>query len=472
MKNFIYLGIILISIFLITACDQGPQPSESLASAMDDTAYEHARKHADPKYICPMHSEIIRDKPASCPICGMDLVPIEVSEPEPVPSESLASAMDDTAYEHVRKHADPNYICPMHSQIVKDKPGTCPICGMDLVAVETEEKELGATVKIRPEVEQHLGIRTADVVRDTLWKYIETVGVVTSDEESLSHVHPRASGWIEKIQVSALGDRVKKGDVLFEYYAPEVVQAQDEYLVAKRSSSNLVSSGKDSLMESARVRLELLKIPPSVIRKLEKQSKVSRIVPVLAPRDGFVTRIDVREGMYVTPELETYTIADLSSIWVRVDVFEHQLDWVEPGKPADVSVEAIPGRSWEGKIDYIYPELSQSTRTLNVRLRFDNPEGLLKPNMFADVVIYGGPKRNALVVPREALIRGSEDTRVIKRRADGSFEPAIVTTGIRSGDLVEILDGLEEGEQIVTSGQFLIDSESNLKASLMRMLSQ
>jgi Cu(I)/Ag(I) efflux system membrane fusion protein len=209
-----------------------------------------------------------------------------------------------------------------------------------------------------------------------------------------------------------------------------------------------------------------------VIRKLEKQGKVSRIVPVLAPRDGFVTRIDVREGMYVTPELETYTIADLSSVWVRVDVFEHQLDWVESGKPADVSVEAIPGRSWEGKIDYIYPELSQSTRTLNVRLRFDNPEGLLKPNMFADVVIYGGPIRNALVVPREALIRGSEDTRVIKRRADGSFEPAIVTTGIRSGDRVEILDGLEEGDQIVTSGQFLIDSESNLKASLMRMLSQ
>jgi Cu(I)/Ag(I) efflux system membrane fusion protein len=196
------------------------------------------------------------------------------------------------------------------------------------------------------------------------------------------------------------------------------------------------------------------------------------VVPVLAPRDGFVTQINIREGMYVTPELETYTITDLSSIWVRVDVFEHQLDWVDPGKPAEVRVEAIPGRSWEGKVDYVYPELSESTRTLNVRLRFDNPDGLLKPNMFADVVIYGGPQRDALVVPREALIRGSEDTRVIRRKSDGSFEPAVVVTGIRSGEKVEILSGLEEGDQIVTSGQFLIDSESNLKSSLMRMSGQ
>lgn len=162
-------------------------------------------------------------------------------------SEPLEEAQDDTAYEHAMKHADPTYVCPMHSQIVRDKPASCPICGMDLVPVETEQKELGAAVDISPRVEQHLGIRTADVVRDTIWKYIETVGVVTSDEDMLSHVHPRASGWIEKTHVRALGDKVKKGDVLFEYYAPEIVQAQDEYLVAKRSASSLVGNSKDSL---------------------------------------------------------------------------------------------------------------------------------------------------------------------------------------------------------------------------------
>jgi Cu(I)/Ag(I) efflux system membrane fusion protein len=447
----IYPGLILALLLSLTACEQSPF-SEPLEEAQDDTAYEHAMKHADPTYVCPMHSQIVRDKPASCPICGMDLVPVETDE-------DLAADEREILY----------WVAPMDPAYRRDEPGKSPM-GMDLVPVYADE--VGATVKIKPEVEQHLGIRTADVVRDTLWKYIKTVGVVTSDEDMLSHVHPRASGWIEKTHVRALGDRVKKGDVLFEYYAPEIVQAQDEYLVAKRSASSLVGNSKDSLMESARVRLELLQIPRSVIRKLEKQNKVSRIVPVLAPRDGYVTQINVREGMYITPQLETYTITDLSSIWVRVDVFEHQLDWVEPGKPAEVRVEAIPGKSWEGKVDYIYPELTESTRTLNVRLRFDNPDGLLKPNMFADVVIYGGPKRDALVIPREALIRGSDDTRVIRRKADGSFEPVVVVTGIRSGEKLEILAGLEEGDQIVTSGQFLIDSESNLKASLMRMSNQ
>ncbi len=446
-------GLVLGLVFFLSACNE-PTPSEPLSQALDDTAVEHALKHADPKYVCPMHPQIVRDQEGSCPICGMDLVPLDV-EPE-------SGRASGTAGEREVLY----WVAPMDPAYRRDEPGKSPM-GMDLVPVYADEA--GPRVTINPAVEQNLGLRTARVERDTIWKYISTVGLVTFDEDAISHVHPRADGWIEKIHVRAVGDKVKKGDVLFEYYSPELVQAQEEYLVAKRSSSrDLVGSSKGSLLQSARTRLELLEIPSWVIRNLDRKDKVQRVIPVLAPRAGYVTRLDVRDGMYITPSLDSYTIADLSQVWVRVDVFEHQFEWVSTGRPAEMRVAAIPARVWEGKVDYIYPELTESTRTLNVRLRFENPEDVLKPNMFADVVIYGGPKEDVLVVPREALIRGARDTHVIRRLADGGFEPVQVATGIRSGEQVEILGGINEGDEIVISGQFLIDSESNLRASLMR----
>jgi len=443
--------LVLALVLALSACFNNP-PGEPLPKVMDDTAVEHALKHADPKYVCPMHTQIVRDQEGSCPICGMDLVPLEI-EPEAAPS---ASSEREILY----------WVAPMDPNYRRHEPGQSPM-GMDLVPVYADEA--GPTVTISPSVEQNLGLRTAKVGRDTIWKYISTVGLVTFDEDAISHVHPRADGWIEKIHIKAVGDKVKKGDVLFEYYSPELVQAQEEYLVAKRTSSrDLVGSSKGSLVQSARLRLELLEIPGWVIRNLDKKGNVQRMIPVLAPRDGYVTKLDVRDGMYITPTIDSYTIADLSRIWVRVDVFEHQFEWVSPGRPAEMRVAAVPARVWEGKVDYIYPELTKSTRTLNVRLRFDNPDDVLKPNMFADVIIYGGPKKDVLVVPREALIRGAKDTHVIRRLPDRGFEPVQVATGIRSGELVEILGGVKEGDEIVVSGQFLIDSESNLRASLMR----
>lgn len=444
-------SFVLALVLVLSACFDSP-PGESLSQALDDTAVEHALKHANPNYVCPMHPQIVRDQEGSCPICGMDLVPLEI-EPEATPS---ASSKREILY----------WVAPMDPNYRRDEPGQSPM-GMDLVPVYADEA--GPTVTINPSVEQNLGLRTAKVGRETIWKYISTVGLVTFDEDAISHVHPRASGWIEKIHVKAVGEKVKKGDVLFEYYSPELVQAQDEYLVAKRSSrKDLVGNSKGSLLKSARIRLELLEIPDWIIRNIDKKGKIQRVIPVLAPRDGYVTQLTVRDGMYITPSIDSYTIADLSRIWVRVDVFEHQFEWVQPGRPAEMRVAAVPARVWEGKVDYIYPELTKSTRTLNVRLRFDNPDDVLKPNMFADVIIYGGPKRDVLVVPRESLIRGSQDTHVIRRLPNGGFEPVQVATGIRSGEQVEILGGINEGDEIVVSGQFLIDSESNLRASLMR----
>jgi Cu(I)/Ag(I) efflux system membrane fusion protein len=390
------------------------------------------------------------------------------------PSETLAEASNDTALEHALKHADPTYVCPMHPQIVRNEPGSCPICGMDLV--EQEVSDSGGdmpAVTVDARTVQNMGVRTDRVSRDTLWKYIDTVGYVSYDEDAMEHLHPRASGWVERIYVRAEGDRVKRGQKLFELYSPDIVAAQEELLIALRAQKEGVTrGGGQSLIESARERLRLLEIPKSVIDELERTRKAQRTVPMFAPRDGIVTSMGFRDGMYVTPALELYTIADLASVWVQVDVFEDQLEWVEPGRPAEIRVAALPGRVWEGEVDYIYPTLNAMTRTLRVRLRFPNPEGVLKPNMFADVVVFGGPKRDVLVVPREAVIPAADSARIVRLVEEDHFQPVQVVLGMQSGDRVEVLSGLDEGDRIVVSGQFLIDSESNLQASFRRLAAE
>ena len=402
----------------------------------------------------------------------LSLLALAGCDDETMPSESLAEVMDDTPEEHALKHFDKTYVCPMHPQIVRDEPGTCPICGMDLVLQERKGDDDSAmpAVQIDARTVQNMGVRTAEVTRDTLWKYIETVGYVDYDENGVTHVHPRATGWVEKLHVRAIGDRVTKGQVLLELYSPEMVQAQEEMLITLRADqSRLTGTSRESLIASGRARLRLLGVPEASIQRLIRTGEVQRTVPMVAAQDGVVTAIGLSEGMYVTPANELYTIADLSSVWVQVDVFEHQLDWVSMGRSAKIAVAALPGREWSGTVDYIYPTLDPRTRTLRVRLRFDNAEGVLKPNIFADVVIYGGPKRDVIAIPREAVIPTAGAARVVKVTEDSTFQPVEVALGMQSGDRVEVLSGLEPGERIVVSGQFLIDSESNLQASFRRM---
>lgn len=390
-----------------------------------------------------------------------------------VPSEPLATVLDDSAVEHALKHADPKYVCPMHPQIIRDQPGTCPICGMNLVAQAIQSGAATASgppiVTIRPETIQNMGVRTARVERGVLWKYIDTLGYVTRDEDHLSHVHARADGWIEKLLVRAEGDQVKKGQVLMQLYSPEIVSVQEEYLIALRNSkSKVLGEGATSLLAAAAERLRLLEVPRVVLRDLDREQRVRRTVPVLAPQSGIVTNLAVRDGMYVTPSLRQMSIIDLATVWVLVDVFEHQQAWVVPGRPAEIRVGAFPGRVWEGAVDYVYPEMDPKTRTLRVRLHFANPDGALKPNMLADAVIYGGPKRDVLVIPRESLIVTGERQAVVRALGEGRFQPRDVVTGMQSGGRVEVLNGLEAGDEVVLSGQFLIDSESNLQASFLR----
>lgn len=392
---------------------------------------------------------------------------------DPAPSESIEEALQSSAIEHAEKHQDPKYVCPMHSQIVRDEEGTCPICGMDLVAKQVESGDANdgpPIVRIRPETVQNMGVRTEIVEMGRIWKRIDALGRVTYDEDAQSHVHPRAEGWVEKLLVRSEGDPVKRGDVLLELYSPELVNAQEEFLLALKSvqSGVLKGRGKD-LLASARQRLRLFDVPESVIRKIEKTGKVRNRVPILAPRDGVVTSMGLKEGMFVTPASEMFTIANVDRIWVLVDVFEHQISWFDVGTSAEISVAALPGRNWEGKVDYIYPELDKMTRTLRVRLRFDNKDGKLKPNMLANAIIWGGAKNDVLSVNRDAIIETGKRRVVILALGEGRFQPTSVRTGIRSGGRVEIRSGLQPGAEVVVSGQFLIDSESNLLASFRRM---
>jgi Cu(I)/Ag(I) efflux system membrane fusion protein len=350
----------------------------------------------------------------------------------------------------------------MHPQIIKDEPGSCPICGMDLVEKVSERGSEGLTVRINPEVINNMGVRTALAEKGRLWRRIDTVGYVDYNETGLSHVHLRTDGWIERLYVNSVGQRVQAGDRLLDIYSPTLVNAQEEYLQA-------LASGNKSLLQASYDRLLSLGVSKDQIGKLKKSGRVSQTTTIYARKGGVVSRLNTPEGMYVKPASEVMSLADLSSIWLLAEVFEQQVDWVKEGQPAEVSLSFLPGRQWEGQVEYIYPELDPVTRTLKVRLRFDNPDELLKPNMYAKVSIYTGAKNNIVFIPREALIRTGLEQRVILDLGEGRYAPRKVKAGLETGDYVEILEGLSEGEKVVTSGQFLIDSEASLKASLMRM---
>jgi Cu(I)/Ag(I) efflux system membrane fusion protein len=391
--------------------------------------------------------------------------------------ESIAAAEDGSAMEHAKKHLDPKYVCPMHPDIVRDQPASCPICGMDLVAKKIDLSEARPSVELSAAVVQNMGLRTATIERGTLWKYIKTQGKVTYDDDRIIQVHPRTAGWIENLYVRTDGVRVKRKDDLADYFSPDVLLAQRDY-IDTLEAGELDSFGgiEDEPNSSQKFRqragvdlLRYFKVPNMDIMGIEQSMMPRSIVPIKAPQGGVITEHRVREGMFVTPASAMFTIVDLSEVWVMVDIFEHQIAWLRRGLTAEISTPAYPGRVWEGQVEFVYPEVDPQARTLRARLEFTNSDELLKPNMFVEAVIYGGPKREVLIVPREALILTGEREMVVKALGDNRFQPVEVETGMWQGDSVEVRSGLDEGDEIVLSGQFLIDSESNLQASFRRL---
>jgi Cu(I)/Ag(I) efflux system membrane fusion protein len=383
----------------------------------------------------------------------------------PPPWERHAEhAGDETPLEHAVAHLESKYTCPMHPQIVRDQPGQCPICGMDLVPVEADPGAAAAAsvVTIAPEVMNNLGVRTAQASRGDVSRRIDTLGFVDYDEERLVHVHVREEGWVETLAVRSVGEPVKQGQLLFELYAPNVLKAQDDYLQVLRS-------GEAELMRIGRSRLEKLGMSADQIEEVARTRRSNPRLRVLAPRDGIVTELRIREGQFVQPMTDAVLISDLSEVWVMAEVYERQMSWVRAGAPAEAVLPGRPGEVFEGKVDYVYPTVDMKTRNLRVRLRIPNPKGELKPGMYADVVIFGGKKGGVLTVPREAVIRESGQDRVILALGEGRFQPRNVRLGIETADRVEILEGLQDGEEVVVSAQFLIDSEASRRASLLRM---
>jgi len=354
------------------------------------------------------------------------------------------------------------WVAPMDPNFRRDKPGTSPM-GMPLNPVYADEVDSQpGVVAIDATIINNLGVRTATVQRGELSHRIETVGYVSYDEDTVQHVHTRVDGWVEKLVTRATGDPVEKGQLLFEFYSPTLVNAEEEYLVALRSNNK-------TLLSASRERLVALGIPGNEISRLDAERTIKQRVKMYAKTDGVITHLGVREGKYVTPASDIMSIVKLDKIWVLAEVFERQAAWVKPGQQATVELDYRPGEKWHGIVDYVYPELDAKTRALKVRLRFNNEAETLRPNMFARVTIQGESTGPVVHVPRQALIRGGSVNRLVIALGEGRFRSQPVEIGIESGDRVAITKGISAGDQVVVSGQFLIDSESNIEAALSRM---
>jgi len=361
---------------------------------------------------------------------------------------------------------EPEYwVAPMDPNYKRDQPGKSPM-GMDLIPVYADGdggSDAGpGTIRISPDVVNNLGVRTAPAKRMPLPLQIKTVGYVQYDEDLLVHIHPRVQGWIEKLYVKASGDPVAKGEPLYDIYAPELVNAQEELVLA-------LSRKNERLIRAAYDRLKALQVPTSLVEELKKTRKVRQRVTFYSPQSGVIDNLNIRQGFYITPGLTMMSIGNLDHVWVEGEVFERQAATVKVGLPVTMTLDFLPGKTWRGKVDYVYPTLDAKTRTLKVRLRFDNKDEALKPNMFAQVVIHTSNSGDALLVPREAIIRTGSSDRVVLALGNGKFKSIEVKVGRINQTSAEILAGLDEGEEIVTSAQFLLDSESSKTSDFRRM---
>lgn len=357
------------------------------------------------------------------------------------------------------------WVAPMDPNYRRDKPGKSPM-GMDLIPVyddgPTANDAGPGTIRISPDVINNLGVRTARVERKPLHTEIVTVGYVRYDEDKLVHIHPRVAGWIEKLYVKAAGDPVDDGAALYALYSPELVNAQEELVLA-------LNRNNERLLQAAEDRLNALHISRTFIEKLKRTRVIQQNVTFYAPQSGVVDNLNIREGFYVQPGTTLLSIGALDQIWVEAEIFERQASLVKLNDPVTMTLDYLPGKTWTGRVDYVYPTLDSKTRTVRARLRFDNPDQVLKPNMFAQVSIHTDSAEQLLVIPREALIRTGSQDRVVLALGEGSFKSVAVKAGRLDQTRAEILDGLEEGELIVTSAQFLLDSESSKTSDFKRM---
>jgi len=489
-------------------------------------------------WTCGMHPNVIQDEPGTCPICGMNLVPLR----DAGAGQGKGEASGHRGHDHAATAMKTTWVCADYPDQVFDEPGDCPIdgtplvkkmekveeagsgmemassgsgggdreilfyrnpmdptvtspvpakdsMGMDYVPVYSDEVDGsgqpqgamgdGPVVSIDPVTVQNMNVQTALVERRTVTREIRTVGYLEYDQQKMVSVTTKYPGFIEKVYVNYKGQPVRKGEPLFEIYSPELVQTEQELLSALEYAQRMENAPEDarrraeSLVEAARQRLSYWDITPSQVDELEKAGKVHRTLTVTSPSSGVVMmRMPGLEGMATKPGMELFHIANLSSLWLNVEVFEDQLAWVHEGSMADVTLSYFPGEHFTGRVRYIEPEVSEKTRTVSLMLEVPNRSRKLKSGMYATVVFRPAAARAAVAVPDQSVLRTGERNVVIVALGDGRFAPRDVTLGAAGEGYVQVLTGLQAGERIVTSSQFLIDSESNLKEAIQKMIEQ
>ncbi len=444
--------------------------------AMQATAPASAKAEVTTWYTCGMHPEVVQDHPGDCPKCGMKLQPMPhdravamglVKEPAAETKAETKSADRKIAY----------WKSSMVAGEIHKEPGKDSM-GMALVPVYEDEAAGAAAIQIDPVTEQDMGVRVDKVTRGPLVKTVRTVGFVDYDESTLAAVNTKVGGWVEKLYVNQTGVQVHAGDPLFELYSPELFSAQEEYLSALRNLQSkdvpavpLSRSDSEGLVRDARTRLEYFDISREQIVRLERTKKVEKTLTIRAPFTGIVTRKNVVEGQKITAGTDVFRIADLSTVWIIGKVYEYDLPYVRLGQEALMTLTYLPGKTFRGRVTYVYPYLEAKSREVSVRMEFHNPGYDLKPGMYATITLSGELAADAVLVPDVAVIRTGTRSVVFVQRAPGRFEAREVTIGARSeNNYLQVLSGLSPGETVVVSGQFLLDSESNLREAALKFL--
>ncbi len=473
------LAVMLLAaapLVLLTGCGD---PESTATSDSDETAQVQL-------WTCGMHPNVITEEPGQCPICGMNLTPVK-NTAEAEEQAVAEQAMDEQAGDAAQVQL---WTCGMHPNVITEEPGQCPICGMNLTPVKnTAEQAMdeqaedaapspGASIVIDPATIQNIGVQTAAVQERPLTRSIRTVGHLDYNEETYSRINVKYPGWIEKLYVNETGQRVAEGDPMLDIYSPELVAAQEEYLLAFQNVKNLenstfetIAKGAESLLDASRRRLLYWDVTEAQIQELEERGAIARTLTIYAPSKGIVVERMAELGMRVTPGMDMYRMADLSSIWAFAHVYDGDAPWLSPGLTAEMDLPYNPGKVYRGTIDYIYPYLDRASRDIKIRLVFPNRDLELKPQMYANIRLSARSARSVLVVPGSAVIHSGERNVVFVALDGGKFEPREVTLGMEGREgYVEAMSGVSAGERVVTSAQFLIDSESRLQEAIQKML--
>ncbi len=458
---------------------EGPGECEICGMALSPV---QGHKHGEPLpdednlYVSPSNAMYLHEGPGKDPEDGSILIPI-VESPFYSPEDKPESAHSADDHQHVESETTSLWTCGMHPEVISEEPGICPICQMDLVPLKKGSTSGGSLIEIDPVTVQNIGVKLEHAQTRDLSRTITSNGTVVTAEDTEYKVNSRVSGWVEKLYVKKTGEWVKKGRPLLEIYSPELVAAQQEFLIALESAETLKKSGlqksvesADELLMAAANRLFLWEISEEQVEALKREKTVKRAMTIESPAEGYILAKNVFEGSAVKAGTDLFYLADLRKIWIKAQVFEYELPWVNVKDEVIVRSPYDPESTAKGTIDYIYPVLDAKTRAAEVRVALDNHRIKFKPEMYVDVDIISQPKKNVVTISKQAVVRSGKRDLVFVSLGEGRFEPREVHLGLETDDYYEILHNLSDGEVVAASAQFLLDSEAKLQENLQKRL--